>query len=103
STRLSFVSLYGPDDVDLRVYGVDLIASKTAPVSTRLSVSPYVAFSTMLSQAHEKSSAVTLNDETAWGAMGTIGAVTQFSAARLGVEYNLAKVSTFSFKIGVGF
>lgn len=103
STRLSLVSLYGPDDVDLTVYGMDIMASKTAALTKRLSVSPYVGFTTMLSNAHEKSPMVSLNDETAWGAMGTAGAVAQYSIARLGVEYNVANVNTLSLKVGVAF
>ena len=103
AARLSFVSLYGPDDVDLTVYGMDLLASKTYAVSKPLSVSPYAGLSTMYSRAHEKTGAVNLEDESAWGVMGMLGAAAQLSFARLAVEYNVANVNSLSFKLGFGF
>lgn len=103
SARLSFVSLYGPEDVDVRIYGLDFVASKTFAVVKRVAVSPYASVSTVLSNSHEKSAAVNLADERTLGVMGTIGAVTQLSVARVAVEYSVAKVSSVSFKVGVSF
>lgn len=102
STRLSVVSMYGPDDLTFAVYGVDLLASRKLDVARWAAVSPYAGVSTYLASAHEKTSAVALNDENVIGMQATVGAAVQLSKARLGVEYNVAKVSSFSFKVGFG-
>ena len=103
SARASFVSMYGPEDVDFAVYGVDLVASrKYAVLSKRASVSPYAAFSTNLSRSHEKSSVVDLDNENVFGALATVGAVAQISKVRIAVEYGLSSVPSLSFKVGVG-
>ena len=102
AARVSFASLYGPDDLDLRVYGVDLLASRKLALTSWAAVSPYVGGSTYLSSAHEKTTAVDLDDEHVLGAQAMVGATLQLSKARLGVEYNAAKVSSFSIKVGIG-
>jgi hypothetical protein len=102
AARVSFASLYGPDDLDLRVYGVDLLASRKFALTSWAAVSPYVGGSTYLSSAHEKTTAVDLDDEHVFGAQAMVGATLQLSKARLGVEYNAAKVSSFSIKVGIG-
>ena len=102
AARVSFVSMYGPDDLDLRVYGVDLLASRRFAVTRWASVSPYIGASTYLSSSHEKTTAVDLDDEHVFGAQAMVGAAVQVSKARLGIEYNAAKVNSVSLKIGVG-
>jgi hypothetical protein len=102
AARVSFVSMYGPDDLSFAVYGVDLIASRKLAVSRWAAVSPYLGVSTYLSTSHEKSAAVTLDDERVLGAQAMVGAAVQLSVARLGVEYNVAKVPSFSLKLGIG-
>lgn len=102
SARASFVSIYGPDDVSFGVYGVDLLASRTFALNSWAALSPYAGVSTYLSRAHEKSPAVALHDENVIGAQGMVGASVQVSKARLGVEYSVAKVPSFSLKLGVG-
>lgn len=102
AARVSFVSMYGPDDLDLRVYGVDLVASKEF-TARWVSVSPYAGVSSYLSTAHEKTAAVALSDENVLGGQAMVGAVVQVSAARLGVEFNTARVGTRSLKVGVAF
>lgn len=102
AARVSFVSMYGPDDLDLRVYGVDLVASKEFS-GQWLSLSPYAGVSSYLSSAHEKTTAVNLSDERVLGAQAMVGAVVQVSVARIGVEYNTAAVGTRSLKLGVSF
>jgi len=102
STRLSFVSVYGPADVNVMVYGLDLFASGTYPVGKRILISPYAGVSSLFSNAHEKSAAVTLNDEHTVGAMGTVGTVAAYSFVRLAVEYNVATVNALSFRLGFG-
>jgi hypothetical protein len=104
SARMSFMSLYGPGDLDLSVYGVELVASREYAVfSDWISVSPYAGISAYLTRSHEKTDAVTLRDESTPGVRGIVGAVAQVSMARLAVEYNLSSVNSLSLKIGIGF
>jgi hypothetical protein len=103
AARVSFVSMYGPADLDFSVYGLDLVASRKYPVwSGRALISPYVALATSVSRSHEKSSAVNLADDSVWGAMATVGFAAQLSAARIAVELGAARVPSLSFKLGVG-
>jgi hypothetical protein len=102
AARLSFVSMYGPDDLDLRVYGVDVLASRRFALTRWAAVSPYVGGSTYLSTSHEKTAAVDLRDERVIGTQAMVGASLQVSKARLGVEYNVSKVNSLSLKIGIG-
>jgi prepilin-type processing-associated H-X9-DG protein len=102
SARISFNSLYGPEDLKLGVCGLDLIASKEFPAFFDwASISPYVGVSSYLSYARETSSRVNLEDEGAAGSQAMVGAVLKLSKAQLGVEYNFAKLNTVSFRIGV--
>jgi hypothetical protein len=104
SARVNFSSLYGPEDLRLQIYGLDVIASKEFPLFAEwASVSPYVGVSAYLSSSHEVSDVVELKDENVGGGQAMVGAVLRLSIARLGVEYNFAKVNTLSFKIGVAF
>jgi hypothetical protein len=104
TARMSFVALYGPDDLNLNVIGFDGLVSKEIKVySNWVSISPYVGASLYLSNAHEKSEKVNLDDEHKAGLQGMVGAVARLSVVRLGVEYNFANVSTLSLKVGVAF
>ena len=102
AARASFVSMYGPDDLDLNVYGLDVVASRKVALSRWAAVSPYVGVSTYLSSSHEKSAVVALDDERVLGAQASVGASVQLSVARLGVEYNVSKVNSLSLKVGFG-
>ena len=102
AARVSFVSMYGPDDLNLTVYGADVLASRNFALSRWAAVSPYVGVSTYLSSSHEKSAVVALDDERVLGAQAVVGASVQLSVARLGVEYNVARVNSFSLKVGFG-
>jgi len=102
AARASFVSMFGPEDLDFIVYGVDLVASRRTMLSHRIALSPYVGVSTFLASSHEKTAAVTLSDERVLGAHGFAGAALELSKARLSVEYGLAEVRSLSFKVGVG-
>ena len=102
AARASFASLYGPDDLDLRVFGVDVLTSRRFAITRWASVSPYVGGSTYLSNAHEKSTVVDLDDEHVLGAQAMVGAALQVSKARLGIEYNVSHVNSLSLKIGIG-
>lgn len=102
AARGSFVTMYGPEDVDFTVYGVDVVASRTVSISRRVAVSPYVSVATYLASSHERSSVVTLDDERVLGAQAMVGAATRIAGARLAAEYSVAKVPTFSIKLGYG-
>jgi hypothetical protein len=104
SARINFSSLYGPDDIKLNVCGADFLASKEFRLhSSWLSLAPYAGFSTFISHAHEKSDVVKLHDENVMSIQGMAGIVAKISIVSLGVEYNVAKVNTFSYKVGVAF
>jgi len=102
AARASFVSMYGPDDLDLRVFGADVLASRTFALTRWAALSPYVGGSTYLSTAHEKTTAVDLADEHVVGAQAMVGTALQLSKARLAVEYNVSRVNSFSLKVGIG-
>lgn len=102
SARVSFVKMYGPADLDFTVYGADLLASRTMSLTRWVALSPYAGVSTYLSSSHEKTTAVDLDDERVLGAQGMVGAALELSKARFAVEYNVARVSTFSLKVGIG-
>jgi hypothetical protein len=102
AARVSFVSLFGPEDVDLTVYGVDLLASRRIALTSWATLSPYAGVSTYLSTSHEKTPKVALDDERVLGAQAMLGAAIQLSALRLGVEYNAARVHSLSLNIGIG-
>jgi hypothetical protein len=102
AARVSFVSMYGPEDLDFTVYGLDLVASRKYALLSKTSISPYVGVSTSLSRSHEKSAVVDLEDENIVGAMGTVGAVAQIYMTSVAVEYAFARVPSLSVKVGVG-
>lgn len=103
SARMSFIAMYGPKDLDFNMYGLDLLASKSFNLVKWASVSPYAGISTFLSNTHEKSKVVDLKDEHTLGMQGQIGAIAQIYRIRIGAEYSIAKVNSFSFKLGVAF
>lgn len=103
AVRLNFVTMYGPDDLNFSVYGAELVTSrKYGLFAKRVSLSPYAAVGASLSRSHEKTSAVALNDESVWGAQGTLGVVARYSVASIGVEYGVARVQSFSIRVGFG-
>jgi len=100
--RMSFVTLFGPEDVGLTVLGLDVLASKTFPVNDWLAVSPYVGGSSYLSFSQEKSDVVDLDGEIRPGNQAMIGVAADVYRTRLAVEVSSARVNTLSFKVGVG-
>lgn len=102
SARASYMRMYGPEDLNLSVYGVDLVASRRMALTRWAALSPYAGVSTYLSRSHEKSPVVTLHDESVLGAQGMVGATMEVYNARFAVEYNVARVPTLSLKVGVG-
>jgi hypothetical protein len=104
SVRGSFVRMYGPDDLNLTVYGADLVTSKEFVVHDKwLTLAPYAVLSTYLSTTHEKSDVVNLEDERVAGLQGSVGIVAKVTFAQIGFEYNYAAVNTVSMKIGARF
>ena len=103
SARANFVSMYGPEDLKFTIGGLDLLASKDFPVYKKISVSPYAGVSTYLSNARETTDKVDLQNEHVAGGQVFVGTVLKLAAARIGFEYNLAKLNTISFKVGVAF
>ena len=103
AARASAVSLYGPKDIAFHAYGADLITSRTLHLNRWAALSPYASVSGYLSQSHEKSAVVSLADVTTGGSQVTLGTALQISAARLGAEYSVATVRSFSMKVGIGF
>lgn len=104
SARINFSSLYGLEDLKLNIYGIDMIASKEFTIySDWASISPYAGVSTYLSSSQETAEKVNLQNENIMGGQAMVGAVLKLSVARIGVEYNFAKVNTVSFKLGVAF
>ncbi|MFN8581427.1 MAG: hypothetical protein U0163_10675 [Gemmatimonadaceae bacterium] len=102
STRLSFNTLFGPDDVDLTVVGWDLVASRTFDLTRWASVSPYAGFSSYFARGHEKSAVVNLKDEYQGDSQAMLGAALRVGSVRLGAEYGIAHVNSFSLKVGIG-
>jgi hypothetical protein len=98
SVRFSFTSLYGPEDLNLSVYGVDLVASKEY-----LRFVPYAGISGFVSRAQETTPKVSLDNENVFGLQGMAGVVTTVSVLRLGGEIHIAKVTGYSFKLGLAF
>ena len=104
AARISYTSMYGPEDLKLNTYGVDVLVSKEFPIfSDWAFVSPYAGVSSYVSNSHEQTEKVNLKNEHVLGGQAMMGAVLKLSVARIGLEYNFAKVNTVSFKIGAAF
>ncbi|MDH3207952.1 MAG: hypothetical protein OEO79_15205 [Gemmatimonadota bacterium] len=101
--RLNFVSLFGPEDLSFTVLGFDVVASKSFPVTSWLTLAPYIGGASYLAYAREHTLAVNLDDEIVPASQGMIGAVAELSRARLAVEWSNARVHTLSLRAGVGF
>ncbi len=102
SIRVSAMSLFGPDDLDLDVLGWDVVGSRTILLTGWASLSPYAGISSYLSRAHEKSALVNLDDEYQGDARLTAGTVLELLGARVAVEYSRASVNSVSVKVGFG-
>jgi hypothetical protein len=102
ATRLSFTSLFGPEDVEHTTIGWDVVASREFDLTDWATVSPYAGFSSYLSMSNEKSPVVDLENEYVGGSQAMVGAVVRLAGARLAMEYNAAKVNSISMKVGFG-
>ncbi len=95
AVRFSFTKLFGPEDLNQSVYGLDVLASKD--VFKRFS--PYVGVSGYLARAQETTSKVNLENENVFGLQGMVGIAVKISALRIGGEINFANVPGYSFKV----
>lgn len=96
--RLSYVTMYGPKDLNASVAGIDLLASKQFS-----RFAPYAGISMYMGRAQETTTKVDLNDENVLGLQGMAGVSTDVSVFRLAAELNLASVNGYSLKVGVPF
>ena len=102
SARGSFMSLFGPEDVALNVYGVDLVTNWKQWTVGRAGFTPYAGVATYLATSHERTTAVTLADEQTLGVMGTVGAELDFYFVRVGAEASMSRVPSIAMKFGFG-
>jgi len=97
SVRINAVKLYGPEDLDLNVFGLDLVASKEIS-----RFSPYAGVSGYLSRGRETTDKVSLEDESIVGLQGMVGLAVRIWTLRLGAEFNAASVPGYSVKLAFG-
>lgn len=102
SVRASFASLFGPEDVGMDVYGVDVVTNWRRWTFGKATFTPYGGVATYLASSHEKTTAVNLADEQVLSVMGTVGAVLQFSVVRVGAEASVSRVPSIAMKFGIG-
>lgn len=101
AARLSYVAMYGPEDIDFGVLGADLLVSYQKRLTNWAALSPYIGVANFMAHSHEKSAVVDLDNETQLGSQVMAGLALQLSAVRLSVEYANAAVKTVSFKVGM--
>jgi hypothetical protein len=97
AARLSAIRLFGPEDLNATVLGLDLLVSRDVWI-----LSPYAGVSGFLSHGREQTSKVDLADETVLGAQATVGVALAIRFLRLGAEYSVGRVDGYSFKVAVG-
>lgn len=102
AARASFTSLFGPEDVSLNAYGVDVVTSWKGWTYGRALLTPYAGVGTYLATSHEKTTVVNLADERVLGAMGTVGAALEFSVARVAAEASISRVPSIALRFGIG-
>lgn len=98
AVRASFVQMFGPEDLNQGIYGLDLLLSKDVN-----RFSPYAGISTYLARAQATTSKVSLDDENILGVQGMVGVTTNVSFLKIGAEMNFAEVNTTSLLIGYDF
>lgn len=97
AARANAVWLFGPEDLSASVYGLDLLLSRDVWV-----VSPYVGVAGYVSRGQEHTTKVDLENETVFGAQGTVGVAYSISVLRLGAEYMVGRVDGYAFKVAFG-
>ena len=100
ATRASLVHLFGPEDAEVGVYGLDAVVSRDFGVlSDRATLSPYMIASGYYARGQETTDKVELDDENIVTAQGTLGMALSVWAVRLGAEYSVGRVDGYSFKV----
>lgn len=94
SGRISGVKVYGPDDLAVSTYGLDVIVSKDIS-----RFSPYAGAGGYWSRGRETTSKVNLEDESVLGFQGMVGLEARIWLVRLATEFNVARVPGYSFKL----
>jgi hypothetical protein len=97
STRVNAVKLFGPEDLDFNVYGLDFVASKQIS-----RFSPYAGVSGYWARGQETTDKVDLEDESVLGLQGMVGLSVRVWTLRLGAEFNAASVPGYSFRLAYG-
>lgn len=95
--RVSYMRLFGPEDLNASVLGLDVLASRDFSA-----ISPYVGVSGYLSRGQERTAKVDLENENVFGVQGTMGVAVNLRALRLGAEYSVGRVNGYSVKIAFG-
>ena len=95
--RVSVTRLFGPEDLGLTVYGLDLLASKDVSVFT-----PYAGVSGYVARGVERTTKVDLDRETVFGAQAMAGVAVRLSVVTVAAEAHMAKVPGYSVKLAFG-
>lgn len=104
SSRLSFSTVYGPKDLTLSSYGIEMYGSKKFNlVGNWLSINPYAGFNCMLTHSHERTPVVNLNNENRFSLQGTLGLVAKISVVQIAIEYSTGQTNTWSYRFGCQF
>jgi hypothetical protein len=103
AARLNVVSLFGPADVNLAAVGLDLLGSRRVTITRKVSVTPYVGWSSIASAGRETTDAVNLEAEVAASSQAMAGAVLEVAMFRIAAEFTTGKAATRSLKVGVAF
>ncbi len=104
ASRLTWSTIYGPEDLTFSIYGLDLVSSRRVKLySDWLALTPYATGSMIFSHAHERTPAVNLNDENNIGFQGAVGGILHISMLQLAMEYNQGITNTLSYRIGIAF
>lgn len=98
AARVSHSRMFGPEDLRLGNTSADLLASKKWDW-----VEPYVGGSIGYSQSRETTDEVNLQPARNLSPRLLAGAKVDFKFISASVEYDLAQVRTFSFKLGASF
>jgi hypothetical protein len=103
SARLSAVMLFGPDDLDHTVYGLDLIASRRYPLLGRVAVATVRRRVRIPVELTREVRRRRTRRRTCRERARARGAVAQYSFLRVAVEYDAAAVQSRSVRIGPAF
>jgi hypothetical protein len=98
AVRASYVQDVTIKDLNIRVFGLDALVSKSFGAFT-----PYAGVTGTVNHAKELSERVNLSNETRLDARGTLGLDFRYKFINLGAEAAISELTTFSLKIGATF